>query len=157
MYIELEIDYDRLHSLWNEDDWNHIENMLQTLSYLLPEIHSYPSFAEYVANDGVFRNIKELYKRPIDYGYANSRESLKKFLLNNNEYPDGDYLVILGAISREDEKYYKKGTYINHDGFDTVDDYWGYIEDHPDEENFIDDDCKKNDFWITYTIYRKIS
>ena len=59
-----------------------------------------------------------------------------------------NYFVHFGFMSMDYEKYYKNGTYINKDGIDTDQDYYLYIDKHPEMK--IDQEFENK--WITYTV-----
>jgi len=83
-----------------------------------------------------------------DYGYCDNEESLVKYLQKYVDDKDNNYFVHFGFMSMDYEKYYKNGTYINKDGIDTDQDYYLYIDQHPEMK--IDQEFENK--WITYTV-----
>lgn len=151
MIPELKINKDALKD-WTDTEKATLEKYSAPLKEFLPECYTYTWFVESCIKGGVFEGFNQL-EYTHEYGYANTRESIKKYLKQYADDTTKNYAVLINVMDRETEKYYKNGSYINHEGINTgTDDYWWYIENHPEEENFIDEDCKKDDFWITFFI-----
>lgn len=136
---------------WTDDQRETVYKFVTPIKDLLP-YYSYGEFAEFCVKEGLFEGFN-CSVMTHNYGYANTRESIKKYLKQFDDDTTKNYLVVLNIMDREYEKYYKNGSYINHEGIDTETDYWRYVENHPEEENFIDTDCKKDNFWITFVLY----
>ena len=138
---------------WTDDQKATIEKYAVPLNDFLPEYHFYTWFVEFCIKEGIFYGFNHM-ESTLVYGYANTRESLKKYLKQYADDTTKNYVVLINIMDRDTEKYYKNGPYINYEGIDTeTDDYWRYIKSHPEEENFIDEDCKKDNFWITFYLF----
>lgn len=105
-------------------------------------------------NMGVYKEAKKLTSITdyFEYGYCDNEESLKKYLQPLIEEENTRYYVCVHLMSMDYEKYYKNGSYINKDGVDTGDDYWYYIDEHPEME--IDQEWENN--WLAFSI-RKVA
>lgn len=105
------------------------------------------------AEMGAFNGVKSVYHSPdfYKYGYADTEESLAKYLKDTfgDENPD-KYIVFVGLLDMNYEKYYKFGSYINVAGVNTGTDYYPYIDEHPEAK--VKQDYKGH--WITFTVRR---
>lgn len=94
-------------------------------------------------------------RAPLDvcheYGYCDNDAALVKYLQPYIESPD-EYYVTVTLMSKDYEKYYKNGSYINKDGVDTEDDYWTYADEHPE---MVGEEEYKNS-WLQFTIYKLV-
>ena len=98
---------------------------------------------------GIYKEFKKLTTISdfFVYGYCDTQDALKKYLKKYVESVD-NYYVHFGVMSLEYEKYYKQGSYINKDGIDTEDDYWPYIDEHPEMK--VDQEFEGK--WLTFSI-----
>lgn len=103
-------------------------------------------------NMGVFNEYKKTHSvcEFYVYGYCDTEEALIKYLQQYKDDEEDDYFVEIGSLSMDYEKYWKCGTYINKDGVDTFDDYYPYIDEHPEME--VEQDIE--DTWIKFSIYK---
>ena len=107
---------------------------------------------EYWVSMGVFKEFKSIYKISefFIYGYCDTEEALLKYLQQYIDDKDNNYFVSIGGMDMDYEKYYKNGSYINKDGIDTGDDYYEYIDNHPEMK--VKQDIENR--WITFEIYK---
>lgn len=84
----------------------------------------------------------------LDYGYADTEAAIEKYLKRYIDDPDNRYFVEVGLMSKDYEKYYKDGPYINSDGVDTGLDFYDIYEDIEDEP-----ETEYENSWVTVTIY----
>lgn len=103
---------------------------------------------------GIYKEAKKLV--PLTeffvYGYCDNEEALKKYLKPLIDLENTKFYVSVGLMSMDYEKFYKNGTYINKDGVDTNEDYWIYIDEHPEMK--IDQEWENQ--WLTFSI-RKVA
>lgn len=101
-------------------------------------------------NMGVFNEFKKTFPTSecFIYGYCDTEDSLVKYLQQYVVDKENNYFVHIGFMDMDYEKYYKNGSYINKDGIDTEEDYYSYIDEHPEME--IEQDYENK--WITFTI-----
>lgn len=101
---------------------------------------------------GVFNEYKDIC--PLSecyiYGYCDTEDALVKYLQQYVDDKENNYFVSVGGMSMDNEKYYKQGSYINKDGVDTGEDYYDYIDEHPEME--VKQDVENT--WITFEIYK---
>lgn len=103
-------------------------------------------------NMGVFKEYKKTV--PIsdffESEYCDTEDALIKYLQQYVNDKENSYFVKVGSMSMEYDKYYKEGSYINKDGEDTGDDYYSYIEQHPEME--VEQDFENQ--WYTFNIFK---
>lgn len=101
-------------------------------------------------NMGVFKEYKKTISPAIEYGYCDTEVSLIKYLQQFKDDKENNFFVSIGGLDMDYEKYYKFGSYINKDGVDTRDDYYSYIDKHPEMQVKQDmENC-----WIKFIIYK---
>lgn len=154
MLPELTPDTEYIQSNWPEDCWKEVEKIIEAvaldkLEYGIPVY----SCEDYWVKLGVFKEFNGMAPMSdyFEYGYCDTQESLRKYLQPLIESEE-NYFVTVGGMSMDNEKYYKQGTYINKYGVDTGEDYWPYIEAHPEmkiEQEF-------NNKWLTFSIRKLI-
>ena len=98
----------------------------------------------------VFKEHKSLTKIQdcFIYGYCDTEDALVKYLKEYYDDPDNSYFVTVSTMSMDYEKYYKNGTYVNKDGVNTHQDYFDYIDEHPEMK--VEQDIEGK--WIHYCI-----
>lgn len=103
---------------------------------------------------GVFKEFKKCVpvSEFFEYGYCDTEESLVRYLKQYTDDTENQYFVEIGTMSMDYEKYYKNGSYVNKDGVDTGEDYYQYIDEHPEMK--VSQDIKNE--WITFAIYKII-
>lgn len=84
----------------------------------------------------------------LDFGYADTEEAIEKFLKPYIEDPEKEYFIELGLMSKDYDKYYKNGTYINENGEDTGRDFFDIYEDEETEPK-----TEYENAWVTFVIY----
>jgi hypothetical protein len=101
---------------------------------------------------GVFAEYKDVERMSVfsKYGYCDTEEALVKFLREYDVDKDNMYFVEIGGLDMNYEKYYKFGGYINKDGEDTGEDYYNYIDEHPEMK--VEQDVKGK--WIRFCIHK---
>ena len=150
MIPKLTIDEDFIKSTWkNKEDVDYAINLLCPMS--LKGIPVYSCDDNWV-NIGVFNEFKSTvrFSEFSKYGYCDTEDALAKYLKSYIDDTENSYFVEIGGMSMDYEKYYKNGSYINKDGIDTEEDYYDYIDEHPEMEVQQDYENK----WIQFTIYK---
>lgn len=106
----------------------------------------------YCVTMGIFNEYKSVspLSEFFEFGYCDTEESLDKYLQQYEDDKDNNYFVNVGTMSMDYEKYYKNGTYINKNGIDTKEDYYDYINEHPEMK--VEQDVENH--WITFSIYK---
>lgn len=85
-----------------------------------------------------------------EYGYADTEAAIEKYLKQYMDDPEHNYLIEVGLMRKDYEKYYKYGSYINADGVDTGEDFY---------DLYNTDDEPKTDYensWITVAVYELV-
>lgn len=82
------------------------------------------------------------------YGYADTEEAIEKYLKPYIEDPEKEYFIELGLMSKDYDKYYKNGYYINENGEDTGIDFYDIYEDEESEP-----ETEYENAWVTFVIY----
>ena len=102
---------------------------------------------------GVYKESKKVVPVPefFEYGYCDTQEALIKYLRPYIESQEA-YFVSTHLLSRDNEKYYKHGSYINKDGQDTGNDYWDWVDEHPEDEDLQE----WEDSWLAFSINKII-
>lgn len=137
-----------------KENWNTPEAAEETIKLLDQCVGLKGSnFPVYMFQDmwfkmNVFKNFKQIEESLCDYGYADTEESLVKFLQTFADDKENNYFVYVDLMSMDYEKYYKNGSYINKDGVDTEMDYYDYIDEHPEME--VPQDFENQ--WIHFAI-----
>lgn len=83
-----------------------------------------------------------------EYGYADTEAAIEKYLKQYIDDKEHNYFVEVGIMSKDYEKYYKNGTYIDANGIDTGEDFY---------ELYDVDEEPKTDYenaWVTVTIFK---
>lgn len=82
------------------------------------------------------------------YGYADTEEAIEKYLKPYIEDPEKEYFIELGLMSKDYDKYYKNGYYINKDGEEADEDFFDLYEDEETEP-----ETEYENAWVTFVIY----
>jgi hypothetical protein len=135
MIPELIIDKKYIQENWNtpeaaEETIKLLENCVQLKGSNFPVY----LFQEMWITMNVFKQFKNLDKEFFEYGYGDTEESISKYLQKYADDKENNYFVYVSLMSMDYEKYYKNGSYINKDGVDTNEDYYEYIDQHPEME-----------------------
>lgn len=135
MIPELIIDKDYIKENWNtpeatEETIKLLENRVQLKCSNFPVY----LFQEMWITMNVFKQFKNLDKEFFEYGYGDTEESISKYLQKYADDKENNYFVYVSLMSMDYEKYYKNGSYINKDDVDTNEDYYEYIDQHPEME-----------------------
>lgn len=145
--LEFDVDYILKHSNDAKDTINYLS--FTSCSIGKSKIPAY-AFDPLFADLGYIKNYVGASRLSIDYGYADTEASLEKYLQKYVEDKDKDYFIKIGLMSTDYEKYHRNGSYINKDGENTEDDYFSYIERHPEMKQ----DQEYEGEWITFSICR---
>lgn len=147
----LTIDKVFINSQWNDKSAR--DYVINHCSPIMLE-NDLPVYAcdNYWVNLKVFNEAKSTYHTNNfhKYGYCDTESSLKKYLQKYKEDVKNFYFIEVGVMSMDYENYYKNGSYINKNGIDTEDDYYNYIDEHPEMKTSQDIKNK----WITFVIYK---
>ena len=84
----------------------------------------------------------------LDYVYADTEAAIEKYLKRYIDDPDNKYFVEAGLMSKDYEKYYKNGPYVNADGIDTGQDFYDIYTNEEDEP-----ETDYENAWVTVSIY----
>ena len=147
----LTIDEESVSRNWqgNEESIQWVKNHCAPLHASNSTIPLYKCADEWVKMK-VFNEFKETF--PVtefhEYGYCDTEEALTRHLEPYVNDRDSNYMVTVDTISMDNEKYYKFGTYVNKDGIDTNQDYYDYMDKHPEMKT--EQDIKNK--WITFAI-----
>ncbi len=86
-----------------------------------------------------------------EYGYADTEAAVEKYLKQYVDDTERNYFVEVGIMSKDYEKYYKSGSYINADGVDTGEDFYDiYDGDYEPETDY-------ENAWVTVTVYELVT
>ena len=85
-----------------------------------------------------------------EYGYADTEAAVEKYLKQYVDDTERNYFVEVGIMSKDYEKYYKNGTYIDANGIDTGEDFYDLYD--VDEEPKTD----YENAWVTVTVFEII-
>ena len=149
----LEIDNESIERNWKEKEYQESVKKMVKADFL-----DNSEIPVYTCSDGflglnVYVGIKG--RAPLseffEYGYCDNDAALVKYLQPYIESQD-EYYVTVGLMSKDNEKYYKNGSYINKDGIDTEEDYWPYADEHPE---MVGEEEYENS-WLDFGIYKLI-
>ena len=149
----LEIDNEGIERNWkNKEDQDYVKKTVSVNFLDNSEIPVY-TCDDLFLNLDVYKGIKGRtpLKECFVYGYCDNDDALVKYLQPYIESPN-EYYVAVSLMSKDYEKYYKNGSYINKDGIDTDEDYWIYTDEHPEmvgEEEY-------ENAWLQFTIYQLV-
>ena len=152
MIPKLTINEGKIDEIWKEKEFS--DYVKEALNPILlndgTEVYMY--YADFI-DFGVFNEFNSL--KPIsefyNYGYCDTEDALIRYLEQYKKDSE-NYIVFLSFMSMDYEKYYKNGTYINKDGTDTREDYYYYIDEHPEMK--VPQEIENK--WICFTI-RKLN
>lgn len=86
-------------------------------------------------------------KLTTNYGYADTEAAVLKYVQQFVDDPHDEYLLEIGLLSKDIEKYYKSGSYINSDGVDTEQDFYDIFEyGHEPETDY-------ENAWVKIAVY----
>lgn len=83
----------------------------------------------------------------LDYGYADTEAVVEKYVKQYIDDPFNEYFIELALMPKDYEKYYKNGTYINADGFDTGEDFYDIYDGDFEPETQYENS------WVSFTIF----
>ncbi len=151
MIPKLTIDKESVASQWDDESARDYVSNLCSPIMLEDDLPLYKCDDSWV-NLKVFNEAKSTCRISdfFKYGYCDTENALKKYLQTYKEDTENSYFVEVGTMSMDYEKYYKNGSYINKDGVNTEEDYYDYIDKHPEMETQQDIENK----WITFAIYK---
>ena len=133
--------------LWKEEDREEAQKTLGQF-YILngnENIICYPRNAN--CHFSAYKGYENSVALILDYGYADTEAAIEKYLQQYINDPVNEYFIELGLMSKDYEKYYKNGTYINADGFDTGEDFYDiYDGDFEPETQY-------ENYWVSFTIF----
>ena len=148
MIKELTIDTKFLHANWPEESWDEVTNICEAICINKDcDIPVYQCDDSWVKT-GIYNESKKILESLCEYGYCDTEDALIKYLQKFKDDAENAYFVEVHLMSMDYEKYYKNGSYINKDGIDTEDDYYAYIDEHPEMK--VEQDYENN--WIKFTI-----
>ena len=151
MIPKLTLDIDSINSQWKEQEGVDFVKKLCKPITLKDGTEAYRCDNNWV-DMKVFNEFKEISNLSefFEYGYCDTEDSLVKYLQKFKDDKENNYFVEINTMSMDYEKYYKNGSYINKDGVDTEEDYYYYIDEHPEME--VPQDVEGE--WITFAIYK---
>jgi len=129
----LKLNNDAIDKNWpRKEDQDFIKKRCAPVFLEGTEIPVYLSDDNFITLD-VYEGVKGrvLHQEFFDYGYCNNDAALAKYLQKYIDDKD-EYYVHVNLMSKDYEKYYKNGSFINKDGINTGEDYWDYKERYPD-------------------------
>jgi len=130
MFPKLTIDNESIEKNWKDpDSRNHVLKICEENA--LDDGTPFYTCDDVFVTLGVFNEVKSIKGSLIDYGYCDTEDALIKYL-EPFKKDSKKYFLDISLLSMDNEKYYKFGSYINKDGVDTEDDYWYWIDEHPE-------------------------
>ena len=133
--------------LWKEEDREEAQKTLGQF-YILngnENIICYPRNAN--CHFSAYKGYENSVALILDYGYADTEAAIEKYLQQYINDPVNEYFIELGLMSKDYEKYYKNGTYINAEGFDTGEDFYDIYDGDFEPESQYENS------WVTFTIF----
>ena len=147
MFPKLTLDKNSIKNNWKkQEDFDKVCEICKENS--LDDGTPFYTCDDYFVNLGVFNETKKIKESLVEYGYCDTEDALIKYLEKFFKKDSKRYFLNIGLLSMDNEKYYKFGSYINKDGVDTEDDYWCWIDEHPEysvQQQF-------DGYWITFSI-----
>lgn len=137
-------------NLWEEEDREEVQNTLGECYALNGNEHiiCYPTNANCHIN--AYKGYENCHAIIHEYGYADTEAAIEKYVQQFIDDPDNEYFIELGLMSKDNDKYYKNGTYIDENGIDTGEDFYAI---HNSDFNVESD---YENYWVTVTIFRII-
>ena len=134
--------------LWEEEDREEVQNTLGKCYALNGNEHiiCYPRNANCHIN--AYKGYENRRAIIHDYGYADTEASIEKYVQQFIDDPDNEYFIELGLMSKDNDKYYKNGTYIDENGIDTGKDFYAI---HNSDFNV---ESEYENSWVTVTIFK---
>ena len=134
--------------LWEEEDREEVQNTSGECYALNGNEHiiCYPTNANCHIN--AYKGYENCRAIIHEYGYADTEAAIEKYVQQFIDDPDNEYFIELGLMSKDNDKYYKNGTYIDENGIDTGEDFYDIYKDG------IEPETQYKNSWVTVTIFK---
>lgn len=134
--------------LWEEKDREEVQNTLGECYALNGNKHiiCYPKNANCHIN--AYKGYENCCALIYEYGYADTEAAIEKYVQQYIDDPNNEYFIEIGLMSKDYEKYYKNGTYIDENGIDTGEDFYDIYTDGFEPE------AQYENSWVVVTIFK---
>lgn len=134
--------------LWEEEDREGAQKALGEYHFLNGNEHivCYPENAN--CHIELYKGYDNCRAIIHEYGYADTEAAIEKYVQQFINDPDNEYFIEIGLMSKDYEKYYKNGTYIDENGIDTGEDFYDIYTDGSEPETQYENS------WVVVTIFK---
>lgn len=146
MIVSIIPDKEYIEKTWKKDS-KKIYEYIDTVAIGDDGTPYYYSHVDIWIDCGVAKNLESKAKL-ITYSYANHSNHIDKYL-EKYKKDNETYIACLGVFSREYEKPWKHGYFIDKNGVQTGNDYWDYESTGKEDEEW-----EYDDYFVNFLIFK---